>query len=105
MTVSSKFTADHNISSIPNVMFGLVDGTTNNWVMCFSVPSSYIKGDFGTAINTVGTANTFLGICLLTVGKTYYFGATGGLTLLSNVSASSGTGFGSYFEIQLLNNN
>lgn len=106
MTVSSKFTiADQNISSIPNVMFGFVDGTTNNWVMCFSVPSSYIKGDFGTAINTVGAANTFLGICQLTAGKTYYFGATGGLTLLSNVSASSGTGFGSYFEIQLLNNN
>ncbi|WP_300691179.1 hypothetical protein [Chryseobacterium sp.] len=106
MTVSSKFTdPNQNISSISNVMFGFVDGTSNNWVMCFSVPSSYIKGDFGTGINNVGVANTFLGICQLTAGKTYYFGATGGLTLISNPTTLSGAGVGSYFEIQLLNNN
>lgn len=106
MTVSSKFIdPNQNISSISNVMFGFVDGTSNNWVMCFSVPSSYIKGDFGTGINNVGVANTFLGICQLTAGKTYYFGATGGLTLISNPTTPSGAGVGSYFEIQLLNNN
>src|ERR1700750_636605 len=73
MTTSSKFTNPNiDLSTLRNVVFGFVDNATNNWVLRFSVPSSYIKGDFGLVNNNIGLANTFVGVAQLTGGKTYY---------------------------------
>lgn len=83
-----------------NVVYGLVDSATNKWVMRFSVPTSYISS---TGLNSVsGAVTSFSGAVMLTKGKSYHFGITQNITLLSNPSGNTGEGIGSYVAIELI---
>ena len=101
MNITSKRTNDE--TSKKNAVFGLVELTDNGadkWVMRFSVPLSYIES-VGTTSNS-GVANSFIGVVKLEKDKKYYFGTTSHIIILSNPTGTTGTGLGTFFEIQLV---
>ena len=100
MNVTSKRSGD---TTKKNVVYGLVEnlGTaTHQWVMRFSIPFTYIDG-IGSTSNA-GVANSFIGIVELKKGSQYYFGVTSDVTVLANPSGTTGSGIGTFFEIQLV---
>lgn len=79
-----------------NFAFGFVDDVVDKWVSVFSLPTSYV-----TVLDT-GNAASFSRVIRLTSGGSYYFACSGGATLLSITSGNTGSGIGSFFEIQLI---
>lgn len=86
-----------------NYVVGLINLAGNgNWVMRYSFKKESVEGT-GTA---VGVAKTYTGIARLFAGQRYAFGlAAGDFFLFANPTGSTGTGIGSYFKIELLDNN
>lgn len=79
-----------------NIVLGVVDNSTKKWITRFSI----MKGN--TTTNSVGNANTFVGLLKLNSGDQCYFGASGYVSILSNPSGDTGQGIGTYFEIELI---
>ncbi|GAB3741199.1 hypothetical protein [Spirosoma lituiforme] len=97
MTVTNTKLAGATLST--NIVVGVADASTNNWIVRFSIDSDYVA-----ETNETGTANTFVGFVRLTQGQSCYFGSTGGIKILANPAGGSGTGIGTLFEIQLIKN-
>ena len=81
-----------------NYVFGLAGST--DWVLRFTIDDVVIE----SAPASSGASNSFTGLAQLTAGQDYYFGISYNLKLLAYPSGGTGTGIGSYFEIQLLQN-
>ncbi len=82
-----------------NYVTGLIN-QTGNWVMRFSMQ----KEEFDDS-GSVGVARTYTGIAQLTQGELYAFGfASSDFLLIANPTGTSGTGIGSYFRIELIDN-
>lgn len=105
--VKLTLTANHYPSTTSytapvNYIVGLKNYTTSRWVMRFSILqknlSTYASGD-------VGSAFTFEGIATLTKGEQYAFGKSQGLIILANPEGTTGSGIGTFFEIELLKSN
>ncbi|WP_313090266.1 hypothetical protein [Chryseobacterium flavum] len=79
----------------PNVVVGFA--SNSNWVLRFSIMKENIMSS-----STAGSAFTFTGFVTLTQGVSYYFGSTGGVRHLAFPTGTSGSGIGSYFEVQLV---
>lgn len=89
------------VTSFPTYTYGLVQASDNSWVIRFTIPQSTLS-DLAPSGNAVGVSNSFVGLATLQQGQTYYFGATGYQRLVAKPSGTSGSGLGSYFEIQLV---
>lgn len=89
-------------TTIPsNYVVGLIS-SAGNWKMRFSMEDE----EFINSGSSIGVARTYTGIVTLYSGYYYRFGFAGDLfLLLSNPSGSTGKGIGSYFKIELLDNN
>ncbi|WP_419870376.1 hypothetical protein [Chryseobacterium sp. CT-SW4] len=96
ITITATFA--YPTSTNVNYVIGLASGDTNTWIMRFSIPDGVLTSDAS------GYAHTFVGIAQLEAGKTYYYGLSGGITLLSNPTGATGIGTGSFFETQLIKN-
>lgn len=84
---------------VANFVLGVVDNATNKWITRFSLPKSYVTVDGDT-----GNSVTFIGLVQLTAGASCSFGCSGSATLISIASGNTGSGIGSFFEIQLIKN-
>lgn len=83
-----------------NSVVGLVDDTTNRWIMRFSIPKDYISS---LPLNSMaGVTNTFVGTASLKKGQSYYFGVSSNMKLLYKPTGDTGEGIGTYFSIELL---
>lgn len=100
ITITAKAAATATRRSAPTFVYGLVNNSNNQWVLRFSVESSNIFAMGTEEFNTAGVTYTFQGVAQLTAGTSYYFGATGNQTILYYPSGNTGSGTGTYFEIQ-----
>lgn len=105
-TYSGIYSVSISITATPiediatsNSVFGLVDGATGTWIVRSSVPKT-VMSSMGLN-NSAGIASTYLGVVSLTKGKSYYFGISKGIKLISHPTGNTGTGIGSYFSIEL----
>jgi len=63
------------------------------------------KDEFLSSTGLFGVARSYSGIINLTAGQSYSFGfARDSFILYSNPTGSSGSGIGSHFKIELINN-
>lgn len=94
-----------------NYVVGLVNANTQAWVARFSAYKAEITSHplysnaTGRWLDSVGSARTFEGVVRLTGGTNYYFGSSGGYTILANPEGQTGSGIGTLFEIELLKTN
>lgn len=101
-TLTTTLTNTASFGGPTNFVIGLVNGATNTWVMRFSISDDFVNAM--PRSSATGVATTFVGVVQLTAGQTYYFGAIEYLRLIANPTGTSGSGLGSYFEIELVKN-
>ncbi|WP_292008562.1 hypothetical protein [Chryseobacterium sp.] len=104
ITITGTFGPLSPVFGTNNVVIGFVDKQTNSWVIRFGIPDNALSFLEVSTTNIAGHAHNFIGVVTLEAGKEYYFGLTGNSTLHAIPSGATGSGIGSFFEVQLIKN-
>ncbi|UYW02244.1 hypothetical protein K5I29_04915 [Flavobacterium agricola] len=95
------FTATITIPSTvntSNIVIGIADYSTKKWITRFGIN----KGSILPNTNSSGGMHSFVGLIVLNKGQRCYFGTSTEVRIIANPTGSSGSGIGTYFELELI---